>query len=229
LKLNSNMRVATAWPGPGPSGDKAVDDPGHGPGVCLPGPGAGATVRSGHYVEAARLVARAEPGQILTTAVVRIVAGSRAGVTFTDLGSVELKGLPEPVPVCSVAWARPQAARLPLPPLLSGVGRIFVGRDDLLAELVPTYSLGILDATLGRHDSALERFAEAEAIFDRIGAPAHLGRTRVSWAGVLLDRNRPGDAAEARTRLTEALTAAREQGHVCVERRAERLLGGLCP
>ena len=87
-------------------------------------------------VEAARLVARAEPGQILTTAVVRIVAGSRAGVTFTELGSVELKGLPEPVPVCSVAWTRPEAARLPLPPLLSGVGRIFVGRDDLLAELV---------------------------------------------------------------------------------------------
>ena len=87
-------------------------------------------------VEAARLVARAEPGQILTTAVVRIVAGSRAGVTFTDLGSVELKGLPEPVPICSVAWTRPEAAVLPLPPLLSGVGRIFVGRDDLLAELV---------------------------------------------------------------------------------------------
>ena len=87
-------------------------------------------------VEAARLVARAEPGQILTTAVVRIVAGSRAGVAFTDLGSVELKGLPEPVPICSVAWTRPEAAVLPLPPLLSGVGRIFVGRDDLLAQLV---------------------------------------------------------------------------------------------
>ena len=87
-------------------------------------------------VEAARLVARAEPGQILTTTVVRIVAASRAGVTFTDLGSVELKGLPEPVPICSVAWTRPEAAVLPLPPLLSGVGRIFVGRDDLLAQLV---------------------------------------------------------------------------------------------
>ena len=87
-------------------------------------------------VEAARLVARAEPGQILTTAVVRIVAGSRAGVTFTDLGSVELKGLPEPVPICSVAWTRPEAEVLPLPPLLSGAGRIFVGRNDLLAQLV---------------------------------------------------------------------------------------------
>jgi class 3 adenylate cyclase len=87
-------------------------------------------------VEAARLVALAEPGQILTTAVVRIVAGSRAGVTFTDLGSVELKGLPEPVPICSVAWTRPEAAVLPLPPLLRGAGRIFVGRDDLLAQLV---------------------------------------------------------------------------------------------
>jgi class 3 adenylate cyclase/tetratricopeptide (TPR) repeat protein len=87
-------------------------------------------------VEAARLVARAEPGQILTTAVVRIVAGSRAGVTFNDLGSVELKGLPEPVPICSVAWTRPEAAVRPLPPLLTGAGRIFVGRDDLLAQLV---------------------------------------------------------------------------------------------
>jgi class 3 adenylate cyclase len=87
-------------------------------------------------VEAARLVARAEPGQILTTAVVRIVAGSRAGVTFTELGSVELKGLPEPVPICLVAWSAPEAALLPLPPLLRGGGRIFVGREDLLAELV---------------------------------------------------------------------------------------------
>ncbi|HEY3238797.1 MAG TPA: adenylate/guanylate cyclase domain-containing protein, partial [Acidimicrobiia bacterium] len=41
-------------------------------------------------VEAARLVAAAAPGQILTTAVVRMLAGSRAGVGFTDLGPLTL-------------------------------------------------------------------------------------------------------------------------------------------
>ncbi|HEV8623572.1 MAG TPA: AAA family ATPase [Acidimicrobiia bacterium] len=87
-------------------------------------------------VEAARLVARAQPGEILTTGVVQVVAGSRAGVTFTDLGPVDLKGLPRPVPVCSVTWTRPETTPLPFPPLLSGAGRIFVGRDDVLQRLV---------------------------------------------------------------------------------------------
>ena len=87
-------------------------------------------------VEAARLVALAQPGQILATAVVQAVAGSRAGVTLTDLGSVELKGLPRPVPICSVAWAPAEVGNLPLPPLFTGAGRIFVGRDDVLQQLL---------------------------------------------------------------------------------------------
>lgn len=85
-------------------------------------------------VEAARLVAAARPGQILATTVVKVVAGSRAGVEFADLGALELKGLPDPVPVCEVVW-EPLAAILPLPPPLSGGGRIFVGRDDALGRL----------------------------------------------------------------------------------------------
>jgi class 3 adenylate cyclase/tetratricopeptide (TPR) repeat protein len=82
-------------------------------------------------VEAARLVAAARPGQILCSAVVRTVAGSRAAVEFADLGHLELKGLPEPLPVCEVAWAPvpDTATSVPLPGLLTGTGRIFVGRD----------------------------------------------------------------------------------------------------
>jgi class 3 adenylate cyclase/tetratricopeptide (TPR) repeat protein len=80
-------------------------------------------------VEAARLVAAARPGQILTTAVLRMLAGSRAGVAFTDLGPLTLKGLPDPVPVCEVDW-EPLPEEMRLPALLTGGGRIFVGRDD---------------------------------------------------------------------------------------------------
>ncbi|MGH9009802.1 MAG: ATP-binding protein, partial [Acidimicrobiia bacterium] len=88
-------------------------------------------------VEAARLVAAARPGQILVTAVVPVVAGSRSGATFTSLGSLELKGLPEPLPVCEVTWEplHGATAEVPLPSLLASAGRIFVGRDELLNRL----------------------------------------------------------------------------------------------
>jgi class 3 adenylate cyclase len=55
-------------------------------------------------VEAARLVAVAQGGQILATSVVRAVAGGRCTAPFTDLGALELKGLPTPVAACEVAW-----------------------------------------------------------------------------------------------------------------------------
>ncbi len=79
-------------------------------------------------VEAARLVAAARPGQILATAVVRMLAGSRAPTTMSDVGPLELKGLPDPVMACEVSW-EPTAAVVPLPSLLTGTGRVFVGRD----------------------------------------------------------------------------------------------------
>jgi class 3 adenylate cyclase/tetratricopeptide (TPR) repeat protein len=88
-------------------------------------------------VEAARLVGAARPGQILCSAMVSMMAGSRAPVELTALGSVELKGLAGPLAVCEAAWT-PTAtatARLPMPPLLTGPGRIFVGRDPELERL----------------------------------------------------------------------------------------------
>lgn len=86
-------------------------------------------------VEAARLVTAARGGQILVTALVRAVGGGRSGASFTDLGPLSLKGLPEPVPICEVAWEPHADPALPLPALLTDVGPIFVGRDDDLGRL----------------------------------------------------------------------------------------------
>jgi class 3 adenylate cyclase len=55
-------------------------------------------------VEAARLCAAAEAGQVLGTELVRVLAGSRGGHCFTSLGPVELKGLAEPVAAVEVGW-----------------------------------------------------------------------------------------------------------------------------
>jgi len=88
-------------------------------------------------VEAARVVAAARPGQILATVLVRLAAGTRAGVPFSDLGMMELKGLPDPVAVTEVGWeplTRP-GADVPLPGLLLRTSRIFVGRARELSHL----------------------------------------------------------------------------------------------
>ncbi len=86
-------------------------------------------------VEAARLVAVAEGGQILATATVRAVAGARSSAVFADLGSLELKGLPEPVAACEVAWAPLPVSSVPMPSLLTDIGRIYVGRDGEVERL----------------------------------------------------------------------------------------------
>ncbi|HKN90605.1 MAG TPA: AAA family ATPase, partial [Acidimicrobiia bacterium] len=86
-------------------------------------------------VEAARLVDAARPGQILATALVQVVAGGRAGgVRFADVGPVQLKGLPEPVPICEVRWeALPPAVSLPA--LLTDTGPVFVAREAEMGRL----------------------------------------------------------------------------------------------
>ncbi|MGH8975328.1 MAG: ATP-binding protein, partial [Acidimicrobiia bacterium] len=86
-------------------------------------------------VEAARLVAAARPGQILATAVVRMVAGNRAPTPFSEAGTIDLKGLPDPVPVCEVTWEPKAGVSIALPVLLTGAGRVFVGRDGDLERL----------------------------------------------------------------------------------------------
>ena len=85
-------------------------------------------------IEAARLCAAAAGGQILASELVRGLARS-AGSAFTPVGSLELKGLPEPVPAMQVEWEPLPEPSVPLPPFLTDIGRIFVGREGELERL----------------------------------------------------------------------------------------------
>lgn len=53
-------------------------------------------------VEAARLEAAAAPGQTLANAVVRALVGTRRALRFRDVGTLALKGIPEPLPAVEV-------------------------------------------------------------------------------------------------------------------------------
>ena len=85
-------------------------------------------------IEAARLCAAAQGGQILASEIVRWMARS-GGSAFNPVGSLELKGLPEPVPTVEVGWEPLAQSSVPLPTFLTDIGRIFVGREDELDRL----------------------------------------------------------------------------------------------
>ena len=85
-------------------------------------------------IEAARLCAAAQGGQILASEMVRWLARS-AGGTYIPVGSLELKGLDEPVPAVEVGWEPLPPSAVPLPSFLTDIGRIFVGRDGELDRL----------------------------------------------------------------------------------------------
>ena len=55
-------------------------------------------------VEAARLCALAEGGQILAAELTRHTAGRRAQYEFRPVGELELKGIPDPVATIEVVW-----------------------------------------------------------------------------------------------------------------------------
>jgi len=95
-------------------------------------------------VEASRLCAAADGGQILVADIVRVLAGSRAGHELAPVGELALKGLPEPVDAVEVRWEPDDVAgstdglMVPLPVQLERVDAFsFVGRDAE-AEAVTT-------------------------------------------------------------------------------------------
>ena len=85
-------------------------------------------------VEAARLCAAAEDGQVLASEVVRALVGGRGGFEFRSLGVRELKGIPDPVAVCEVGWeplpdeVDEASVVVPLPARLVPVAGVFAGR-----------------------------------------------------------------------------------------------------
>ncbi len=85
-------------------------------------------------IEAARLCAQAEGGQILASDLVRATAGRRSPHAFSRLGEIELKGLPEPIETLEIGWDRignvewaagamPAPSRLGIGPTIGVIGR----------------------------------------------------------------------------------------------------------
>ena len=87
----------------------------------------------------------------------------------SDAGSLELKGLPDPVAVCEVRWEPPgdTVPPLPLPPLLVGAGRAQgVEPADIIRTIVDNSHLEGEDVTGVR---VLERFSFVEVPAERAG------------------------------------------------------------
>jgi tetratricopeptide (TPR) repeat protein len=82
---------------------------------------------SGEAVHAAaRVCAAGGGGDILVSDVTRQLAGTVPGVTFRDVGEVELKGFPSPWRLWQVVWVRETAA---------APQQVFVGREQELTAL----------------------------------------------------------------------------------------------
>ena len=86
-------------------------------------------------IEASRLCAAAAGSEILAADVVRILSGRAGGHDYISVGPQELKGLDQPVAAVRVKWEPAVASSIPMPQLLTDVGRIFVGRDAELERL----------------------------------------------------------------------------------------------
>jgi len=86
-------------------------------------------------IEASRLCATAVGAEILASDVVRWLGGAQGAPVLAPVGSLELKGLATPVPTVRVEWEPAPASAIPMPALLTDIGRIFVGRDAELERL----------------------------------------------------------------------------------------------
>ena len=109
-------------------------------------------------IEASRLCAHAEGGQILTTAMARALAGRHATQEFEALGEVELKGLPDRVELVEVRWAPDvdavgDGAQLPLPARLVATSAeslfAFFGRTEQLKTLEDLHKRSATEHRLG--------------------------------------------------------------------------------
>jgi len=94
-------------------------------------------------VEAARLCARCDGGQILLSDVVRLIAGRRTAHRTRPAGPLKLKGLPEPVDTVELEWEPLEhtlgADSIPLPHrLLARADASFEGRAAEMRMLLDT-------------------------------------------------------------------------------------------
>jgi hypothetical protein len=83
------------------------------------------------------------------------------------------------------------------------------------------YYLGLLAATLGRHDEAEAFFHDAMTIAQRLGSPGWLARSEVRLAELLLRRGAPEDADQVHRLAAQACTAAEDLGMAGVAEQAK--------
>jgi class 3 adenylate cyclase/tetratricopeptide (TPR) repeat protein len=121
----------------------------------------------GPVIEAARLCARCESGQVLAAEIVRLTAGRRSRSECRPIGELTLRGLPDPVETVEVLWeplrAAPPGPAVPLP------SRLTVG---------PTVGVVGREAEMAAMSDALERVAGGggrEVVL--ISGEAGLGKT----------------------------------------------------
>jgi class 3 adenylate cyclase len=105
-------------------------------------------------VEAARLCAVATGGQIVVADMVRALGRGRGGYEFTQMGELELKGLPDPVIASEVGWERAPRSEsgeadvaAPLPGPLAAAGRFpYAGREATRELLATRWKEACVDA-----------------------------------------------------------------------------------
>jgi hypothetical protein len=118
------------------------------------------------------------------------------------------------VPACARLYERlrPHAGEL-----------VVVGGAVNVAGPVSLY-LGMLAAVFGRVDEALDHLADALVCAERMDARPWAALVRCETGRILLDRDRPGDRANAEKNLLAAADAARRLGLAGQARRAQALL-----
>jgi class 3 adenylate cyclase/tetratricopeptide (TPR) repeat protein len=103
----------------------------------------------GPVVEAARLCAAAEAGQILAAQLVQLMVGRHATQTFVQLGPLDLKGIPDPVEAVEVLWEPATGeGSVPLPGRLVGAAS-----DALFGFFGRGHELAIFEETRKRSHS----------------------------------------------------------------------------
>ncbi|MGH9289490.1 MAG: ATP-binding protein [Acidimicrobiales bacterium] len=132
-------------------------------------------------VEAQRICAAADAGEVLLSAMVRSIAGSRAEITLVAAGPQNLKGLPEPVDIWRAKWsALTEDAALPFPMLLaSDVQLAFGGRAAELDRL-----LGLWKEVLGGSRRAV--FVSGEPGIGKTRLAAEVARVAYTQRAVVL-------------------------------------------
>ena len=148
-------------------------------------------------IEAARLCAQAEGGQILASQFVQIMAGRRTPHAFTPVGPLELKGLTEPLETVEVGWE----------PLAETEGGATVDEVPMPRRLGHRPGPGVI----GRH----LHLVTVEEAYKRVAG--HQGREVVLIAG---------EAGQGKTTLAaEAARRAHGEGAIVLLGRCDEELG----